>query len=421
MRRSIPVVAAALGLALTMSACSSDSSSDGDATTAPTTADTASASATTPTDGGTLTIWVDETRKKAVQDAAAAFEKETGAKVTLVQKNFEDIKADFIAQVPTGKGPDITVGAHDWLGELTKNGVVAPIELGDKTSEFEPVSIQAFTQDGQVYGLPYAIENVALIRNTKLAKEAPKTWDDAIKAGEAAKTKFPFLIQTSDQGDPYTYYPLQTSFGAPVFEQNADGSYNPKLAMGGDEGIAFAKWLAKEGEKGTKNLDTAITYDNATAAFAKGESPFIVGGPWMLDTFKGMDLSIDPVPTAGGEPAQPFVGVQGFYISAQSQNALLANDFLTNYMSTDEAQTALYEAGNRPPALISAAEKASSDPITAGFAAVGKDAVPMPSIPQMGSVWQYWGVTEAGIISGKLDATKGWNKMIDDINKAIGS
>ncbi|ROS31003.1 maltose ABC transporter substrate-binding protein [Cellulomonas sp. PhB150] len=419
MRRSIPVVAAALGLALTMSACSSGGSNEGAAT--PTGAAPSSAAATTPTDGGSLTIWVDETRKTAVQDAATAFEKETGAKVTLVQKNFEDIKADFIAQVPTGKGPDITVGAHDWLGELTQNGVVAPVELGDKTADFQPVSIQAFTQDGQVYGVPYAIENIALIRNTKLASKAPKTWDDTITAGKKAKTKFPFLIQTSDQGDPYTYYPFQTSFGAPVFEQNDDGSYKPELAMGGDEGIAFAKWLAKEGEKGTKVLDTAITYDNATAAFAKGESPFIVGGPWMLDTFKDMDLSIDPLPSAGGKPAQPFVGVQGFYVSAQSKNALLANDFLINYMATDDAQTALYKAGNRPPALISAAEKASSDPITAGFAAVGKDAVPMPSIPQMGSVWQFWGVTEAGIISGKLDPTDGWNKMIKDITKAIGS
>jgi len=411
MRRSI-LLAAALTTTLALAACSSGESGD-ETTTEP---------EETATSAGSLTVWVDETRQDAVSAAAASFEEETGTSVEVVLKNFEDIRADFLAQVPTGEGPDITVGAHDWLGELTTNGVVAPLELGDKAAEFETVSLEAFTQDGQVYGLPYAIENIALIRNTQLADEAPATWDDAVAAGEDAGTKFPILVQSdNDKGDPYTHNPFQTSFGAPVCEQNADGSYDPKLAMGGDEVIAFAKWLAKEGEKGTKNLDTAITYDNATAAFAKGESPFIVGGPWMLDTFKGMDLSIDPVPSAGGKAAQPFVGVQGFYISAQSQNALLANDFLTNYMSTDEAQTALYEAGNRPPALISAAEKASSDPITAGFAAVGKDAVPMPSIPQMGSVWQFWGVTEAQIISGKVDATKGWNKMIDDINKAIGS
>src|SRR5690606_29528132 len=119
--------------------------------------------------------------------------------------------------------------------------------------------VQAFTQDGQVYGLPYAIENIALIRNTELAPEAPATYDDMVAAGEKADTKFPFLVQTGTEGDPYTYYPFQTSFGAPVFAQNADGSYKPELTLGGDAGEAYATWLAEEGEAG--NLSTDITYD----------------------------------------------------------------------------------------------------------------------------------------------------------------
>lgn len=411
MRRSIPAAAVALGLALTLTACGGSSD------------DTSGASTPGTTDGGGssdgLVVWVDETRKDAVEQAAKAFEDENDVDVELVLKNFDDIRADFLAQVPTGEGPDVTVGAHDWLGEFTTNGVVAPIELGDKTADFEDVAIQAFTQDGQVYGLPYAIENIALIRNTALAPTAPATWDEAVAAGQAAGTKYPFLIQTTTKGDPYTFYPLQTSFGAPVFAQNDDGSYTADLAMGGEPGQAFATWLQAQGAAGV--LSTDITYDIAVEAFKNGESPFIVGGPWMLEQFADLDLAIDPVPAAGPQPAQPFVGVQGFYVSAQSDKALLANDFLVNYLATDEAQLALYEAGSRPPALKSAAEQASADPITAGFAAVGTEAVPMPSIPEMGSVWAFWGVTEANIISGQADPVASWDKMIADIQGAIGS
>lgn len=411
MRRSI-LLASALATTLALTACGSgepsgDSSADADASAKP------SAS-------GSLTVWVDETREAAVTTAAEAYEAESGVDVEIVQKNFEDIRADFLAQVPTGEGPDITVGAHDWLGEFTANGVVAPIELGDKAGDFIPVSVQAFTQDGQVYGLPYAIENIALIRNTKLAPEAPKTYDDMVAAGKKADTKFPFLIQSDgDKGDPYTYYPFQTSFGAPVFEQNDDGSYRPELALGGKNGEAFATWLGEQGEEG--NLSTDISYDIAVEAFAKGQSPFVVGGPWMLEQFKDLDLAVDPIPAPGDQPAQPFVGVQGFYVSAQSKNALLANDFLVNYMSTPEAQTALFEAGGRPPALVEAADAASEDPLVAGFREVGASAVPMPSIPEMGSVWSFWGVTEASIISGKADdPVKAWNKMVSDIEGALG-
>lgn len=411
MRRSI-LLAAALTSTLALAACGGGSEPAGDETTEP--AEETSA----PAASGSLTVWVDETREPAVEAAAANFEAETGTTVELVQKNFEDIRTDFLAQVPTGEGPDITVGAHDWLGELTTNGVVAPIELGDKATEFEEVAVQAFTQDGQVYGLPYAIENIALIRNTALAPEAPATFDDMIAAGEAAGTPYPFLVQTGTEGDPYTYYPFQTSFGAPVFAQNDDGSYRPELMLGGENGEAFAQWLADQGAAGV--LSTDVTYDIAVEAFKNGESPFIVGGPWMLEQFADLELAIDPVPAPGDQPAQPFVGVQGFYVSAQSENALLANDFLVNYLSTQEAQEALFEAGGRPPALTAAADAVSSDPIVAGFRAVGADAVPMPSIPEMGSVWAFWGVTEANIISGQADPAEAWQKMVSDIEGALG-
>ncbi len=416
MRRSISLVGA-VGLALTLAACGS-SNTPADPTSAPETTDTATTEPTEPTgDAGSLVIWVDDTRQDAVQAAAATFEAETGATVELVQKNFDDIRPDFLAQVPTGEGPDITVGAHDWLGELTANGVVAPIELGDKAGEFEQVALDAFTYDGQVYGLPYAIENIAIIRNTELADSTPATWDEMIAKGLEAGTKYPFLVQVGETGDGYTLYPFQTSFGAPVFKQNEDGSYTNELALGGENGVRFAEFLAKEGKAGT--LSTSITYDIAVEAFANGESPYILGGPWMLGSFEGLDLAIDPIPSAGGEPAQPFTGVQGFYLNAQSANQLLATDFLVNYMATVEAQVALYEAGDRTPALVAAADQVSSDPIAAGFREVGADAVPMPSIPEMGSVWSFWGVTEAGIISGSLEPEAAWNKMVEDIQGAI--
>ncbi len=411
MRRSIPFVAVAMGAALVLSACGG-----GDDEPTETTEPSAEETSEAPAASGSLTVWVDETRQSAVEAAAAAFEEETGATVELVLKNFEDIRADFNAQVPTGEGPDITVGAHDWLGELTANGVVAPIELGDKAGEFESVAVEAFTYDGAVYGLPYAVENIGLIRNTALAPTAPTTWDEAVQMGQAAGTPYPILLQVGETGDPYTMYPLQTSFGAPVFAQNDDGSYAAELTLGGAPGQAFAQWLAAQGAAGT--LDTAVTYDIALAAFAAGESPFIIGGPWMLSSFEGLDLAIDPIPSAGGQPAQPFVGVAGFYVSAKSENALLANDFLVNYMATEEAQLALYEAGDRPPALIAAADAASSDPITAGFREVGANAVPMPSIPEMGSVWEFWGVTEANIING-ADPITTWDKMAADIQGAL--
>ena len=369
---------------------------------------------------GSLTVWVDADRAAVLKDAAAAFTKESGVTVKLVQKDFAKIQEEFIAQVPTDKGPDITIAAHDWLGNLVSNGVVQPVELGDTAADYQQVAVTAMSVEGKTYGVPYSVESIALLRNTALAPTAPATYDDMIAAGTAAGTEFPFLVQVGPESDPYHLYPFQTSFGAPVFGTNADGSYNAaELSIGNPGGEAYAAWLAKEGAAG--HLSVNVTGDIAKEKFNAGASPFLVTGPWNVpDAQKaGIDVAIDPIPSAGGSPAQPFVGVQGFVVSAKSKNALSANEFLVNYIGSEKVQTELYEVGGRAPALTSAFEAASADPITAGFGAVAAEAVPMPSIPQMGKVWQFWGVTEAAIITGAGDPVQLWQKMTADIQAAI--
>lgn len=368
-----------------------------------------------------IIVWVDADRGTVLKDAAAEFTKESGVKVKLVQKDFPKIQEELIAQVPTGKGPDITIAAHDWLGNLVSNGVVQPVELGDSAADYQPVAITAMSYEGKTYGVPYSIENIALVRNTALAQTAPATFDEMVAAGKAAGTEFPFLVPVGPESDPYHLYPFQTSFGAPVFGTNPDGSYNPEeLSIGNAGGEAYAAWLAEQGAAGT--LSVNLTGDIAKEKFNAGASPFFITGPWNVPdmTAAGLSVAIDPIPSAGGQPAQPFVGVQGFVISAKTKNALAATDFLTNYIGSEAVQTALYEIGGRAPALTAAFEAASSDPIIAGFGAVGATAVPMPNIPQMGKVWQFWGVTEAAIITGQGDPAQLWQKMTGEVQTAIG-
>jgi arabinogalactan oligomer/maltooligosaccharide transport system substrate-binding protein len=421
MRRSI-MIAAAAGLTLALAACQGGGESAEETTDDGATGGEESSA---PEATGALTIWADELRAAPLTEVAAQFESETGVAVEIVQRNFEDIRPEFLAQAPTGEGPDIIVGAHDWTGELVTAGVVAPIDLGAKAEEFVDVAVNAFNYEGSNYGVAYGIENIALVRNDGMTDVTPTTWDEMLAAGEAAGGTYPVLLQQEgDGGDPYHMYPFQTSFGAPVFETDDSGAYVPELALGGEAGAAFAAWLASQGPAGTGALDTAITGDVAKEAFANGESAFMVTGPWNISAFTdaGLTVSVHPIPSAGGETATPFVGVQGFFVNAQSENQLLANTFLLDYVATDEVQTALYESGGRIPALTSASDAvAADDPIVAGFAAAGEVGVPMPSLPQMGSVWEFWGTTQADIISGDAsDPAAAWQTMVENIQGAIG-
>lgn len=373
-----------------------------------------------PASAGALTVWVDAERVDALKSAAAAYTEKTGVEVKLVGKDNNTIKDDFIQQVPTGKGPDITMGAHDWAGELSTNGVVAPLELGDSSGDYLTVAIDAATYEGSVYLLPYAVENIAVLRNADIVPEPAANFDDMIAKGTAAGLAQPFVVEQGAEGNPYHLYPFQTAFGAPVFGTNADGYDPADLQIGNAGGEQFATWLGAQGKNGSGVFNTDIDGDIAKQSFLDGTAAFWLTGPWNVGAAvdAGINVAIDTVPSPTADPASPFAGVKGFYLSSESKNKVAANDFLVNYIGTEDVQLELFEAGNVLPALSAAAETASADPIIAGFAAVGDQAVPMPAIPAMGAVWQYWGIAQAEIING-ADPVATWQKLAADVQAAI--
>jgi arabinogalactan oligomer/maltooligosaccharide transport system substrate-binding protein len=412
MKGALSIGALLAGGALVLSGCAGSSGDSGDS---------GEEANTTP-----ITIWVDIERKPAIEPVAESFTEETGVEVKIVTKDFATVDQDFISQVPTGKGPDIIVSPHDKLGSYVSAGVVAPLELGDVADGFAEASLQAMTYDGKVYGVPYSIENVALVRNADLVSEAVETYDEVIANGVAAGTEYPFLVGLSpEQGDPYHLYPLQTSFGSQVFAQNADGSYDAsQLVLGDEAGVAFADWLATQGAAGTGVINANIDGDRAREFFLAGKSPYYLTGPWNIPAIAeaGINYAIDPLPSAGGQPARPFVGVNGFFLSSKSTNALAATNFIVNYLSTEDAQLALFEVGGRPPALIAAYETAAADnPDVEAFGAIGQTGAPMPAIPAMGSVWSDWGNAELQIIKGEGGAPQEiWETAAANIQTKIG-
>ncbi|WP_426302236.1 sugar ABC transporter substrate-binding protein [Arthrobacter sp. R-11] len=420
-RRTFTMGAAAFAAMMGLSACGGGTPSS-PASTEPK-KDLAAAGATT------ITMWLDAQRAPALKAVAAKFKADTGIEVKLVIKDFAAVRDDFITQVPTGKGPDLVVGPHDWLGKLVQNGVIAPLELGDKKSQFQDSAIRAMTYNGSVYGVPYAIENIGLIRNTAIVDSASTTFDEVLGKGKAAvaagKAKYAFLAGLDPkQGDPYHLYPLQTSMGVPVFGTNADGEYDPKqLALGGPGGAEFAAKLKEWGDTGSKVLNSNITGDIAKEKFLAGESPYFITGPWNVPDLKkkGIKFAVDPLPTTGSKPAQPFIGVNGFFVSAKSANALATNEFVVNYLTTEAVQDAMFATGSLPPALKASFDKAASDPVVKAFGEIGAQGVPMPAIPEMSAVWADWGATELALIKGKGDPATEWAKMVANIKGKIAS
>ena len=94
----------------------------------------------------------------------------------------------------------------------------------------------------------------------------------------------------------------------------------------------------------------------------------------------------------------------GAFVSAETKNQLLANEFLVNYLGdrggAGRALRRRVAALPRTPR-----SRPRSSPTRSSVASVPSVPTggPMPNIPEMGEVWAFWGVTEAAIIQGDGD------------------
>jgi arabinogalactan oligomer / maltooligosaccharide transport system substrate-binding protein len=348
-------------------------------------------------DATTVRIWTDKDRLAAVTKVANAWAASKGATVEVVQKDFGQIR-DNLKTVQAETAPDVIVGAHDWIGELSANGSIVPLFPSAATKKQYPgYALDAFsygTAIKKLYGAPVALENIALVTNTRLAK-VPRTWAQlqasALATKKKTKAAVGISVQQGSGGDAFHMYPLFSGLGGYIFGKNAAGNLDPSnIGLANKKFLANAKLIDQWNKLGLirSSVDSSIAQD----LFLKAKTAFWFTGPWNLDTLKksGLRFQISAFPNiVKGTNAVPFLGVQGFMVTkfATSHNVeSLAKDLVSNYMMQTPAQLDLALANGRFPANLAAGKQVKDTQLRA-FGAAGAGGVPMPNIPQMNSVW----------------------------------
>ncbi len=347
----------------------------------------------------TLVILADELRapilETVVQDFGAAHDVDVEVRMV----DFDVLLDTFKATAHDADAPDILVGPHDWVGELAAGGLIAPLELEERQrANFLPSATFGFSYDKQLYGLPYAVENVAFVRNTDLVPDAPATWDDvaeiAAQLESAERVEQAFVLHA----DAYHYYPIHTAFDGALFGWDGEGQYDPtQVLLDSEEAISAGQWLERMAQGG--HLSAGMTWDRMHELFESGEAAMMITGPWALERLRqsGIPYAVSALP-AQKEDSLPFVGIQGFMLTTSGNNSALAQTFLTDFVLTESVMQTLFETGLRPSAYLPT-RKNIADADLAVFAAVGSNGLPMPAIPEMSAIWDAWEVGLARILN----------------------
>ncbi len=396
------------GVALFSTACGGGGNTGSTAGNEAAPAESAAASGAPARGDADLVIWTDQLKIEAIEQIADGFAEQNG--ITVDVQATTDTQANFITANAAGNGPDVVVGAHDWIGNMVQNGAIEPLQLtADQLGTYAPNAVEAVTYQEKLYGLPYGVEALVLYRNTDMVPQEPATLDDAFKAGQAVvaagKAESAFNLPVGELGDGYHMQPLLTSAGGYIFGQTPEGDYNPAdLGLAKPEAVQAAAKIHAAGEAGSKVLTRSISADNSIALFTAGKAPFLLSGPWARGDIEkaGLKYALQPVPGfAGMEPAKPFAGVQAFFVASKGQNKAFGQEFVANAMNTPEAMQIMFDKAKLPPALTSLQQSAGAqDPQLQAFLEAANSGDPMPALPQMQAVFGPLGKAYSAIVGG---------------------
>ena len=358
-----------------------------------------------------MTIWATEQVAESIEAVADQFHADTEIRVDVVIKEFGTMRQEVIEALSTNSGPDIFVGAHDWTGALVNSGAVAPLDQNSAYEGLRANALSAFSFDNALYGIPFGVENVALVCNSQLVPEQPANWEALTDVGFE-------IAMGRTAGDPYHMFYLQSSFGANIFGQNPDGSYLTDLAMAGEEGLAFANWLAENGD-----LFSFMDFGTVLSSMESEELACWITGPWawpsLVDSLGEEKLAIYNLPAPGANQPRPFLDALGFFFSSSARDTFYANVLFQQYLASEAAQRDIYEISGRIPAHKAVIELASDNKKISGFARAGLDALPRPNIQEMDLVWSPLGNAQAAILTGQADPETAWRTMIEQIQSQI--
>ena len=279
-----------------------------------------------------LLVWINGDKGyNGLQKVGDIFEKESGVKV--IVQHPESAPEKFQQSSGAGKGPDIFCWPHDRVGEWAKSGLIAPIKPGKRVhNQIEDSAWRAFSYQGKTWGYPLSIEAIGLMYNKALIKKPPATFEEIAELDKTLMRQGKKAILW-DYNKSFFSWPLMAGSGGYIFGRNAKGDFDTKkIGLNTVGSVKAANYLASMIKSG--QMPKGASYAEMEGAFSRSQIAMMITGPWAWDNAKrsDIDFGVAPIPSIGGKPAKPFVGVLGCMIAAPSDVKDIAREFIENHL-----------------------------------------------------------------------------------------
>ncbi|MEM1517230.1 MAG: extracellular solute-binding protein [Thermofilum sp.] len=338
--------------------------------------------------------------KAVVEDFKA---KNPNYEIDIVNVPFDQLKGKVIQAVPVGEGPDLFTGPHDWTGELAAAGVVVDIskEIAAFRGEYMESALAGVELKGKVYGLPESIKLPALIVNTKLLPNPPKTLSEL----------WPLMDQFKARGMYALAYDVMNAYFSSCWFYGLGAYYldpNTLETALDSPGAVQAFEIIK---RFSEYLPPDIGYDMMVNLFMNEKAAMAINGPWWIGDLKkkfgenleGIEITL--IPAIDGKPARPFMTVEAVFVTKNAADKGILKEVveLARYI-TGEASVKLAKLAGHVPTWKKALDDPAikGDKVLAGFMQQAQYGVPMPNVPEVAKMWEVTPAYITQVYQGKM-------------------
>ena len=370
------------------------------------------------------TVWTDlaGAEDEDIQEALATYAEESGLEITQEEPG-GDLDDQLETAIPSGDGPHSWIWAHDWVGRFAVRE--EPEFLYDATDDVD-VSLDQYTGaardavqfDDAVHGLPFASETVTLYYNEDMVDEPPATMDEMVDIMEEfhdpANGEYGLSYPATD---PYFASGFLQVFGGNLYDEDA-----LEVTVDSDE--------CKQGLEALETLFDYIPgdpgYESQIVVFADELAPFAINGPWELGNLgdEVENIGVTELPTVDGHHPRSFSGIQMLYFSsmladAEEDTLEAITGFAEWYTTNEDIILNNAERHGFIPVLEAAVTDTELTDEVEAFAQQVDHGVPMPTHPDMDSVWEPVEEALTRVFNGDQDGDEALDQAADEIRDRI--
>ncbi|MFI6844796.1 extracellular solute-binding protein [Kitasatospora sp. NBC_00085] len=412
-----------MALAVGLTACSSGGSPSGDAKSG--TADPKSAT-------GTVTVWLMEDAQKNWPDLVQRVNDEFAAKypnvtLRLAYQGWADKVTKLDKAIAEGTAPDVVELGNTETMKYVLSGALAPVERSsfENSDAWIKALANTCTYQDKLWCVPYyagarvAIYNSAAFQTATGSADFPRTEDELRAALDklADRNKSDRTYSALYLPGPFWYAAMSyvSAYGGAIARFDSSGNWHGTLSDPKSvQGLNHFVDLVRKYNKG----DLAVNELNQYEAMARGHAGAfygngyeaasvtapVTGDPNLKDTVK-----VATMPGPGGKPLPTFIGGSDLAVTAKSQVAPPAADWIRMFTSSKSEQ-ALADKDILPNNLTQL-NPLKGKPATAAAANAVPDAWFTPLAPGWGAI------EKQKILPDMLTAILKNNKPVDQAAK----